>query len=326
VQRATRLALMLALAGGPAKAGATKAAGSAGASTSEGLQTSYEGCLRQLDEGEAVKAAGCLERVYHGLIAIDIIARTDLYYVLADLVGAHQAAAEVDPLWLCRARELVSDYTTRERRSPVVRFRARVRAMSKALDRAIAAASTGRELCVAPSGAAPGQPASATEAAPPASEAAASTRAIDGVPTAVAEPAPPVATAAAPGAPRPTAQPGAPRRAAVRQLELTAKTDLMDAGFATTLISVGVAGLGGALWAASIECKARHMTETRCYPDPLPEAVRDAGLALMSVGAAGVVVGLALRWVDQRRQRKLRKTPLPLVGPGSAGLAWRLEF
>jgi hypothetical protein len=54
--------------------------------------------------------------------------------------------------------------------------------------------------------------------------------------------------------------------------------------------------------------------------------VRDAGLALMSVGAAAVLVGLSLRWADQRRQRKLRTAPTPTVGPGAVGLGWRGQF
>jgi hypothetical protein len=63
----------------------------------------------------------------------------------------------------------------------------------------------------------------------------------------------------------------------------------------------------------------------RC-PNPPPRGVRDAGLALMSVGAAAVLVGLSLRWADQRRQRKLRTAPTPTVGPGAVGLGWRGQF
>jgi hypothetical protein len=324
------LGVLLVLAAGSAEASATSVTATTDAPiTSQDLQVVYEGCLRQLDDGETTQAAGCLERVYGGLVVIDPIARTDLYYVLADLVGAHRAAASTEPRWLCRARDLVNDYVTRERRAPVVRFRGKVRAMTRGLDKAIreADAQTGRDICLDLPGTTVGGPS------------------IDATPTPGAATAPPItdsATPLVPGpdpsepaaaitAPTPTVDPAAKpaiaaKRSPVRRLELTAQTDLMDAGFATTLISVGVAGLGGALWAASIECKARHLTESRCDPDPLPEGIRDAGLALMSVGAAGVVVGLALRWVDQRRQRKLRKTPLPLVGTTTVGLEWRMRF
>lgn len=318
------LALALVCVARPAVAGPPDVTRATDAPTThEGLQKVYEGCLRELDEGETIRAAGCLERVYSGLLVIDTIARTDLYYVLADLVGAHQAAATSEPRWLCRARDLVADYVSRERRAPVVRFRGKVRAMAKTLDRAILAArtQTGRDICLDP----PALASTETDAAPAPLEAPAATPGID--PVAPDEPrSDPTAPREESPAPTPTPGPTAVKRGSVRQLELTAKTDLMDAGFATTLISVGVAGFGGALWAASIECKARHLTDSRCDPDPLPDAVRDAGLVLMSVGAAGVVVGLALRWVDQRRQRKLQKAPLPLVGARSVGLAWQMRF
>jgi hypothetical protein len=35
---------------------------------------------------------------------------------------------------------------------------------------------------------------------------------------------------------------------------LTAKTDLMDAGFVTTIADAGTLGMGGALWAYAREC------------------------------------------------------------------------
>jgi hypothetical protein len=111
-----------------------------------------------------------------------------------------------------------------------------------------------------------------------------------------------------------------------RKLGLTAKTDLMDAGFATTIASIGVAGLGGAMWAAKIECDAREGQEEGSCPSPVPQGVRDAGLALMSLGAAGVFVGLSLRWADQRRQRRLRQAPMPSMGPTSVGISWRGQF
>ncbi len=128
-----------------------------------------------------------------------------------------------------------------------------------------------------------------------------------------------------PDGPAPVKSKVATKRASVRQLGLTAKTDLMDAGFVTTIAGAGTLGLGGALWAYALECADAGNDKMRC-PDAPPRGVRDAGLALMSFGAAAVFVGLTLRWVDQRRQRKLRKAPVPMAGPGVVGMTWQGQF
>lgn len=290
---------------------------SRGASSGRGVQQQYESCLRQLDEGAAAAAANCLWDVYIGLVAIDTVARADLYYVLADAVAASQAAASEDPQALCVARRLLDDWAYRERKAPQLRLRRKANKLSAAVDQAMGAAGVVKEAC-------PQGRLDEVERAPEVAKPEAVRPAVaegergegagaEGV-VAEAKVEPQVAAPPKPSTPRTVV----PRM--TRQLKLTAKTDLMDAGFVTTIASIGVAGLGGAMWAAKIECDARD-----CGSD-VPQGVRDAGLALMSIGAAGVIVGLSLRWVDQRRQRKLRQAPLPSVGPTSLGLSWRGQF
>ncbi len=302
------------LAGRPASAAVEPGAAQAG-----DVQGLYEGCLRQLDAGELEAAADCLQRVYNDLVAIDPIARTDLYYVLVDAVTARQRMAADDPQQLCVAKELSDDYAERERRSPT-RFRMKVRRLAKTVDKELAQAraQAGRDLCDEP------EPATGAGLEDPAEATTAGTEpAVEPMPAATSEPAAtskPVAVK--PGAVKPGA---AAKRASVRQLGLTAKTDLMDAGFVTTIAGAGTLGLGGALWAYALECADAGTDKTRC-PDAPPRGVRDAGLALMSFGAAAVFVGLTLRWVDQRRQRKLRKAPVPMAGQGTVGLSWQGQF
>jgi len=294
-------------------AAAAEAAAEAAAGQVGDVQGLYEGCLRQLDAGEMQTAADCLQRVYNGLVAIDPIARTDLYYVLVDAVTARRRMAADDPRQLCVAKELSDDYAERERRSPT-RFGIKVRRLVKAVDKELAQAraQAGRDVCE-------DGPATGAEASPVA------TTTETGTEPGVAEPK--AVTPAKPVASKPVAvTPGAAaKRASVRQLGLTAKTDLMDAGFVTTIAGAGTLGLGGALWAYALECADAGDDKMRC-PDAPPRGVRDAGLALMSVGAAAVVVGLTLRWVDQRRQRKLRKAPVPMAGPGTVGVVWQGRF
>jgi hypothetical protein len=315
-RRRARAAWCLWLAGTlvarPAAAAAEVAAGQVG-----DVQGLYEGCLRQLDAGEMQTAADCLQRVYNGLVAIDPIARTDLYYVLVDAVTARRRMAADDPRQLCVANELSDDYAERERRSPT-RFGIKVRRLVKIVDKELAQASAaaGRDVC-------DDEPAPVT--GPRVEDATPATTTEPGTEPVVAEPKP--VTPAKPVASKPVAvKPGAAvKRASVRQLGLTAKTDLMDAGFVTTLAGAGTLGLGGALWAYALECADAGNDKMRC-PDAPPRGVRDAGLALMSFGAAAVVVGLTLRWVDQRRQRKLRKAPVPMAGPGTVGVVWQGRF
>lgn len=326
-QGGLHLVVIAALVVAPAQLRAAGAAADTDMTASQDVQSLYESCLRQLDEGAAAAAASCLEDVYFGLVNIDKIARTDLYYVLADAVGASQQAAESDPQALCLARRLIDDWTERERSVPKLRLRPKVKKLNAAVKEAMAAAGVKSEGCVA----------RRSEAAPVGRETqaplevtapTAGTEVPTEVPTEgtqVPTETPKEATPVKPAAPRPTAvKPAAPRT--MRKLGLTAKTDLLDAGFATTLASIGVAGLGGAMWAAKIECDAREGQEMGSCPSPVPQGVRDAGLALMSIGAAGVIVGLSLRWADQRRQRKLRQAPLPSVGPTSVGIGWRGQF
>jgi len=323
-QGSLHLALIVGLAGPPAelRAASVTADVDAAAATQD-VQTLYESCLRQLDEGAAAAAANCLEDVYGGLVAIDRIARTDLYYVLADAVSASQIAAASDPQALCLGQRLIVDWTERERSVPKLQLRRKVKKMAaevkKAMDdagvdpaqcvmRRLAEASAGRETQV---------PIEVPTPTPG-----------EGTPL-DAEPKPEDGTEPKPkpevkAVPRPVVKATAPRT--TRKLGLTAKTDLMDAGFATTIASIGVAGLGGAMWAAKIECDAREGQEEGSCPSPVPQGVRDAGLALMSIGAAGVFVGLSLRWADQRRQRRLRQAPMPSMGPTSLGISWRGQF
>ncbi len=323
-QRLLHLGLIAGLAVRPApvRAATTDVA----APASQDVQSLYESCLRKLDEGAAAVAANCLEDVYGGLVAIDTIARTDLYYVLADAVAASQAAAQTDPQALCLAHRLLADWAVRERSVPKLRLRGKVKKLAAQVKEAMTAARVDPNACEtvrlaeAPAGRETQAPLDVTAPTPGAEEPkeAEPTPGV-GTPT---EPTPtPTEVKAVPG---PVVKPTAPR--ATRKLGLTAKTDLMDAGFMTTITSIGVAGLGGAMWAAKIECDAREGQEEGSCPSPVPQGVRDAGLALMSIGAAGVFVGLALRWADQRRQRKLRQAPLPSVGPTSVGLSWRAQF
>ena len=295
------------LAGRPASAAVAPGAAQGG-----DVQGLYEGCLRQLDAGELEAAADCLQRVYNDLVAIDPIARTDLYFVLVDAVTARQRLAASDPQQLCVAEELSHDYVERERRSPT-RFRMKVRRLAKTVDKELARVreQAGRDVCVDEVVSEPVVP---TERAAEA-------------PTAVTGPEPVVTVPElkGPGGPAPVKPKVAVKRASVRQLGLTAKTDLMDAGFVTTIAGAGTLGLGGALWAYALECADAGIDKTRC-PDAPPRGVRDAGLALMSFGAAAVFVGLTLRWVDQRRQRKLRKAPVPMAGQGTVGVIWQGQF
>lgn len=310
VQRLLHLALIAGLAVRPAAVRAAGATADANAPASQDVQSLYESCLRQLDQGAAAAAANCLEDVYIGLVAIDTIARTDLYYVLADAVAASQTAAQTDAQALCLAHRLLADWAVRERSVPKLRLRGKVKQLAASVKQAMTAASVDPSACEAvrlTEAAAGRETQVPLEVTPPTPG--------EGTPKEEPTPTKPEVTAAPKMV---VAKPTAPR--ATRKLGLTAKTDLMDAGFMTTITSIGVAGLGGAMWAAKIECDARSC------PSPVPQGVRDAGLALMSIGAAGVFVGLALRWADQRRQRKLRQAPLPSVGPTSVGLSWRAQF
>lgn len=294
---------------------------------SRDVQSRYEGCLQQLDAGAAAAATACLEEVYSGLIEIDRTPRTDLYYVLADVVAASQAAAETEPRMLCVAQRLLDDWVVRERQVPQLRLRGKVKKMAAAVAKGLEEAGLSAEGC-ATSEAKPvervSEPVAVATPTEPATEREAPA---DGGATPAIEGEKPADAATKPAA-RPIIKPkvgagGTPR--STRKLRLTARTDLMDAGFAVTIASVGVAGLGGALWAAKIECDARSASERPC-PSPVPQEVRDAGLALMSIGAAGVFVGLALRWTDQRQQRKLRNAPTATASPTSVGVVWRGQF
>jgi hypothetical protein len=257
--------------------------------------------------------------VYNDLVAIDPVARTDLYYVLVDAVTARQRLAASDPQQLCVAEELSNDYVERERRSPT-RFRMKVRRLAKTVDEELARAreQAGRDFCVeavvSEVVAEPVVPIDRTSEAP---------IAVTGPEPVVTVPE--LGSPGSPGDPALAKPKVAVKRASVRQLGLTAKTDLMDAGFVTTIAGAGTLGLGGALWAYALECADAGTDKTRC-PDAPPRGVRDAGLALMSFGAAAVFVGLTLRWVDQRRQRKLRKAPVPMAGQGTVGVIWQGQF
>lgn len=334
-QGSLHLALIVGLAGPPAEARAASTADADTAVATQDVQTLYESCLRQLDEGAAAAAANCLEDVYGGLVAIDRIARTDLYYVLADAVAASTTAAASDPQALCLAHRLIVDWTERERSVPKLRLRGKVKKMAAEVEKAMDAAGVQPEQCVTRRL----EVAATRETQAPASRPSGpdlievtdptpGETPVDGT-----DPRPedgavvkPNEVKPAPVKPvvRPVAKPTTPRT--MRKLGLTAKTDLMDAGFATTIASIGVAGLGGAMWAAKIECDAREGQDEGSCPTAVPQGVRDAGLALMSLGAAGVFVGLSLRWADQRRQRRLRQAPMPSMGPTSLGISWRGEF
>lgn len=325
-QGSLHLALIVGLAGPPAELRAASTADADTTAATQDVQTLYESCLRQLDEGAAAAAANCLEDVYGGLVAIDRIARTDLYYVLADAVTASTAAAASDPQALCLAHRLIVDWTERERSVPKLRLRGKVKKMAAEVKKAMDAAGVQPEQCVmrrlevATSGETTG-PSEVTEPTPGETP-------VDGTEAKPEEGAEPKPAEVKPAPVKPVVKP-VPKKTTprtMRKLGLTAKTDLMDAGFATTIASIGVAGLGGAMWAAKIECDAREGRGEGSCPSPVPDGVRDAGLALMSIGAAGVFVGLSLRWADQRRQRRLRQAPMPSMGPTSLGISWRGEF
>lgn len=343
VQQVLHGALVVALALPPAGARAGAAAADGGANRD--VQSLYEACLQQLDGGQAVQAASCLQDVYAGLVNIEKSPRTDLYYVLADAVAASQAAAASEPRTLCLAQKLILDFQSRERVATFYRYRRKVAKMATAVAAALAEAGLTEVQCAAdtsptsttpgeavgtpgegvtPSGdgtTTPGEGVTPTDGTTPPGDEGEPADAT--TPTDAVKPSPAVKPATRP-VPRPQVGPGtAPR--STRKLQLTAKTDLMDAGFATTIVSVSVVGLGGALWAAKVECDARVGSESPC-PSPVPQGVRDAGLALMSIGVAGAFVGLALRWTDQRRQRKLRQAPLPGATPTSVGVVWRGQF
>lgn len=287
--------------------------------TREQIQQLHERCQQQIDEDRAVEAAQCLERVYAGLVALDSAATVDLYYVLADAVSVLQATAAGDPRDLCRADQLLVDYRKRTRRLSARRYDAKVGGMHKtvvaALEQARAAAQ--RDVCAeeAPaSGPAVATPAVAEPDAP-----------ADAPDETGAAPEPTPATPRVTGkltakGPVPIVRTSPRRRLFQPRLPYTA---LLDASFGVTLAGVAGAGVGAALYIYGLECEDGP---PRCS-DPAPQGVRDAGLVLMSAGAATMIVGFGLRFADHRAARKaLRSLPQPAVGPTSAGLTWRRQF
>ncbi len=285
------------------------------------IQALHESCQRQIDEGRAVEAAQCLERVYQGLIAMESSATVDLYYVLADAVAALQAAAAVDPRDLCRADVLLKDYRGRSRRLAVRRYDARVSAMHKAVGEGLeqARATAGRDICGEPpaeaAGAAAGDAAAEPAGAVEAGEATGTGEArVDG----------PVKSTDVSTKPR-TMAPAMKRTTPRRELfqPRLPYTALLDASFGVTLAGVAGAGVGAALYIYGLECKEGP---PRCS-EAAPTGVRDAGLVLMSAGAATMIVGFGLRFADHRAARKaLRALPRPAAAPTAVALTWQGRF
>lgn len=309
----------LALVGAPERARAGAAATEASRAD---LQSRYERCLTDLDAGRHADAALCLGRVYNDLVAIDPNTRADLYYVLADAVTARTAAAADDPTHLCEAKVLVDDYLERERETQLLRFRRKVVALRSNIERALAdARSSGVDPCAAPrpitaphgwidASAADKAPAPRPEEAPD-EDAPPTDPEVEPTtdPTPIREnPTPGPAS----GTPKPIPSASA-ARATPRRLGTAASTALMDAGFIITLSGGGLTGVGAALYAVDRECSEGPPA---CAKATTP-AVRHAGLALMSVGAAALFVGLILRWADQRRFRRLR----PRVGAAATPIS-----
>lgn len=317
--RASSLALLLASGRAAADAAPEPAAKLSRAQ----IQSLHETCQRQIDEGRAVEAAQCLERVYQGLTAMESSATVDLYYVLADAVAALQAAAAVDPRDLCRADVLLKDYRGRGRRLAVRRYDARVSAMYKAVGEALeqARASAGRDICSEPASEAPtGEPAAGDAAAEP-TEAAASEPAAPGEAKVAERPTKSTDVSTKPRTPAPAMKRTTPRRELFQpRLPYTA---LLDASFGVTLAGVAGAGVGAALYIYGLECKEGP---PRCN-EAAPTGVRDAGLVLMSAGAATMIVGFGLRFADHRAARKaLRALPRPAAAPTAVALTWQGRF
>lgn len=301
----------------PAAAPATPPAATSPANklSREQIQQLHERCQQQIDEDRAVEAAQCLERVYNGLVAIDAQATVDLYYVLSDAISVLQATAAGDPHDLCRADLLLQDYRKRTRRLSARRYDGKVGNLHKTITAALeqARGQAQRDICA--------------EEAPAAVEAP------------VVEPDAPVDAPSEPGEePKPDALPKvsgtltakgpvAPlKRTTPRRRLFQARlpyTALLDASFGVTLAGVAAAGVGTALYIYGLECKDGP---PRCS-DAAPQGVRDAGLVLMSAGAATMIVGFGLRFADHRAARKaLRALPQPVASPTAMGLSWHGRF
>ncbi len=321
------VAIAVVIAGRPGQARAQAAEPTAANKPSrEQIQQLHESCQRQIDEDRAVEAAQCLERVYAGLVALDASATVDLYYVLADAVAALQAAGEADPRELCRADALLQDYRGRKARIGVRRHDGKVANLHKNVKAALqqARGPTQRDVCA--------------EEAPTSVEAPATpeTREPGEAPTEVpASGEPPASAGDEPGAATPTSAAAAPppppsRKAAGRRttprrqlFQRLPYTAMLDASFGVTLAGVTGTGIGAALYIYGLECKEGP---PRCS-DPAPVGVRDAGLVMMSAGAATMIVGFGLRFADHRAARKaLRALPRPAASPTAMGLSWAGRF
>ncbi|HEY0132992.1 MAG TPA: hypothetical protein VGB85_02895, partial [Nannocystis sp.] len=100
-------------------------------------------------------------------------------------------------------------------------------------------------------------------------------------------------------------------------------TALLDASFGVTLAGVAAAGLGAGLYIYGLECKEGP---PRCS-EVAPTGVRDAGLVLISAGAATMIIGFGLRFADHRAARKaIRNMPRPAASPTAMGLTWAARF
>jgi hypothetical protein len=100
-------------------------------------------------------------------------------------------------------------------------------------------------------------------------------------------------------------------------------TAMLDASFGVTLAGVVATGIGAGLYIYGLECKDDPV---RCAK-PAPTGVRDAGLVLMSAGAATMIIGFGLRFADHRAARKaMRNMPRPAVSPTAMGLTWAAKF
>ncbi len=290
--------------------------------TREQIQQLHEQCQRQIDEGRAVEAAQCLMQVYDGLVALDAYATVDLYYVLSDTVATLEAAAQADVRELCRANMLIDDYRKREPRFSAAKYAKKAAALKKKIAAAMeqARGPGGRDICAE-------EPPTSVEAPDPGDPGDSTPEATPTTPTEAGAEDP-----QAPATPQVSGSVKATRPAMkVNRMEGRRQlfqprlpyTAMLDASFGVTLAGVVAAGIGGALYIYGIECKDDLK---RC--DTLaPTGVRDAGLVLMSAGAATMIIGFGLRFADHRAARKaLRNMPRPAASPTAMGLTWAANF
>ena len=298
---------------------ATPASPSASKLTREQIQQLHERCQQQIDEDRAVEAAQCLERVYGGLVGLDSSATVDLYYVLSDAVAVLQATAAGDPRDLCRADALLQDYRKRDRRLTARRYDGKVGGLHKTVAAALeqARGQAQRDICAE-------EAPTSVEAPTPAEADAPADAPAEPTDAPVVQPGEPMPRVtgklSAKGPVTPLKRTSPRRRLFASRLPYTA---MLDASFGVTLAGIAGAGVGAALYIYGLECKDGP---PRCS-DAAPTGVRDAGLVLMSAGAATMIIGFGLRFADHRAARKaLRAMPQPAAGPTALGLTWRGHF